>query len=175
MDYIICRESNGELYHHGIKGQKWYVRRFQNEDNTWTEAGKRRYNDGHSGSGGKFTSEKKHKKIKSEVSSEKKKKEELTPEEKAERSQHRKDVAKKVAIGVGVASAVVAAASAVAIGASVAANKKDSGSKVNAKIDKGKEFLENNEITSKNIREAQALINSSFEERSKKPRKNEQN
>lgn len=31
-----------ELYHHGIKGQKWYVRRFQNEDGTLTDAGKRR-------------------------------------------------------------------------------------------------------------------------------------
>ena len=29
------------LVHHGIKGQKWGVRRYQNEDGTWTEAGKR--------------------------------------------------------------------------------------------------------------------------------------
>lgn len=29
------------LYHHGIKGQKWGVRRYQNEDGTYTEAGKR--------------------------------------------------------------------------------------------------------------------------------------
>ena len=33
----------GELYHHGIKGQKWGVRRFQNEDGTLTEKGKERY------------------------------------------------------------------------------------------------------------------------------------
>ena len=32
-----------ELYHHGILGQKWGVRRYQNEDRTWTEAGKIRY------------------------------------------------------------------------------------------------------------------------------------
>lgn len=32
-----------ELYHHGIKGQKWGVRRFQNRDGTLTEEGKRRY------------------------------------------------------------------------------------------------------------------------------------
>ncbi len=32
-----------ELYHHGIKGQKWGVRRFQNEDGTLTEEGKARY------------------------------------------------------------------------------------------------------------------------------------
>ena len=33
------------LYHHGIKGQKWGVRRFQNPDGTWTNAGKERYGD----------------------------------------------------------------------------------------------------------------------------------
>lgn len=32
-----------ELVHHGIKGQKWGVRRFQNKDGTLTEAGKKRY------------------------------------------------------------------------------------------------------------------------------------
>lgn len=31
-----------ELYHHGIKGQKWGVRRFQNKDGSLTNAGKRR-------------------------------------------------------------------------------------------------------------------------------------
>ena len=34
-------ETN-ELYHHGIKGQKWGVRRFQNSDGSYTAAGKRR-------------------------------------------------------------------------------------------------------------------------------------
>ena len=37
--YVIL---NDELYHHGIKGQKWGVRRFQNADGTRTAAGKRR-------------------------------------------------------------------------------------------------------------------------------------
>jgi hypothetical protein len=32
-----------ELYHHGIKGQKWGVRRFQNKDGSLTKAGKDRY------------------------------------------------------------------------------------------------------------------------------------
>lgn len=40
MNYFL---SNGELYHHGIKGQKWGVRRWQNEDGTFNDAGKRRY------------------------------------------------------------------------------------------------------------------------------------
>lgn len=31
-----------EIYHHGIKGQKWGVRRFQNKDGTRTSAGKKR-------------------------------------------------------------------------------------------------------------------------------------
>lgn len=39
-----------ELYHHGILGQKWGVRRFQNEDGTLTAAGKRRYADNYSDS-----------------------------------------------------------------------------------------------------------------------------
>lgn len=32
-----------ELYHHGIKGQKWGVRRYQNEDGSLTTLGKMRY------------------------------------------------------------------------------------------------------------------------------------
>ncbi len=35
--------SDNELYHWGIKGQKWGIRRYQNDDGTYTEAGKRRY------------------------------------------------------------------------------------------------------------------------------------
>ncbi len=33
------------LYHHGIKGQKWGVRRFQNKDGSLTPAGEKRYDD----------------------------------------------------------------------------------------------------------------------------------
>lgn len=34
-----------ELYHHGIKGQKWGIRRFQKKDGSLTPAGKKRYYD----------------------------------------------------------------------------------------------------------------------------------
>lgn len=33
-----------ELYHHGIKGQRWGVRRYQNEDGTLTAEGRDHYN-----------------------------------------------------------------------------------------------------------------------------------
>ena len=35
-----------ELYHHGILGQKWGIRRFQNPDGTLTPAGRERYGAG---------------------------------------------------------------------------------------------------------------------------------
>lgn len=38
-------EYGYELYHHGIKGQKWGVRRFQKKDGSLTPAGKKRYYD----------------------------------------------------------------------------------------------------------------------------------
>ena len=39
-NYVII---NGELYHAGVKGMRWGVRKYQNEDGTLTELGKKRY------------------------------------------------------------------------------------------------------------------------------------
>ncbi len=36
-------QYQAELYHHGIKGQKWGIRRFQNPDGSLTSAGQKRY------------------------------------------------------------------------------------------------------------------------------------
>ena len=46
MEKWTCVRSDRELYHHGIKGQKWGVRRFQNKDGSLTPAGEKRYGDG---------------------------------------------------------------------------------------------------------------------------------
>lgn len=41
MEYI---KTNNELYHHGVIGMKWGVRRYQNEDGSYTKKGLERYN-----------------------------------------------------------------------------------------------------------------------------------
>lgn len=42
-DGNTCKIFSTELYHHGVKGQKWGVRRYQEVDGTLTAEGKRRY------------------------------------------------------------------------------------------------------------------------------------
>lgn len=49
-------KKNDYLKHYGIKGQQWYVRRYQNEDGTYTEAGKKRYSTQTLKAGTKFES-----------------------------------------------------------------------------------------------------------------------
>ena len=46
-NYIITSTGSfvaeDELYHHGIKGQKWGIRRYQNPDGSLTAAGRKKY------------------------------------------------------------------------------------------------------------------------------------
>lgn len=48
-DYVLTPTGNfineAELYHWGIKGMKWGVRRYQNSDGSLTAAGRKRYTD----------------------------------------------------------------------------------------------------------------------------------
>ena len=39
----VKRLSNDELYHHGVKGQRWGIRRYQNPDGSYTDVGRRHY------------------------------------------------------------------------------------------------------------------------------------
>lgn len=41
--YVGSMPYSDELFHWGIKGQKWGIRRYQNEDGTLTKEGKQRY------------------------------------------------------------------------------------------------------------------------------------
>ncbi len=42
MSKYVMREQD-ELYHHGILGMKWGIRRYQNKDGSLTSAGRKRY------------------------------------------------------------------------------------------------------------------------------------
>jgi hypothetical protein len=41
--YIANEKQSPELYHYGILGMKWGIRRYQNEDGSLTPAGRKRY------------------------------------------------------------------------------------------------------------------------------------
>ena len=106
-----------ELYHHGILGQKWGVRRYQNEDGSLTPAGKKRYYlNGENESGGLTKAGEKWKnKIENNKQKELYKKhikdpnEEYT-EEDAAIDRAKRNKAYKIAIGVAIGLGVTAAA-----------------------------------------------------------------
>ena len=43
MNYYSTPPTSDEIWHHGIKGMRWGVRRYQNEDGSLTPAGEKRY------------------------------------------------------------------------------------------------------------------------------------
>ena len=86
----ILDENENTLEHYGIEGQKWGLRRYQNEDGTLTEAGRLRY-------GGKTHV--------SELDED-----ELNDLHAAREYQHKKKLAIGIGLGVGAAAAITAGA-----------------------------------------------------------------
>lgn len=99
-------EHYNELYHHGIKGQKWGVRRFQNKDGTLTPAGKKRYDD----DTGESTKPAKKQKVTHRMQLEKKYRESGMSEQEAQKAADRRIKTEKViAVTAGVTVAACTA------------------------------------------------------------------
>ena len=102
----VKRLRNDELYHHGVKGQRWGIRRYQNPDGSLTEAGRRRYLNPDGSYNTRYQKE--------IVSRQGQQKAELTNKPLNEKSdaeiERRKKIAKTVAITAGIGLAVVGTA-----------------------------------------------------------------
>ena len=110
----------GELYHHGIKGQKWGVRRFQNKDGSLTPAGEKRYDESNDG---RKMSESKTKEAKRYKIPKKKSLHRLKLEEKYRNDGVKKKDAEQKAARRIKAEALVAAAAVTTVAACIAYNK----------------------------------------------------
>lgn len=99
-----------ELYHHGVKGQKWGIRRYQNTDGSYKSGAKGRYDDdgspgvnkSRSTSGSKSSVKGKSSKAKTGSKKE-------TKASKSKGPKKKMSTKKKVAIGLGVTGAALAA------------------------------------------------------------------
>lgn len=89
------------IQHHGIKGMKWGVRRFQNPDGSLTEAGKQRYDVGENG---------KYKRVKRSEQLRRQYEESGLSKEDAELAAKRRATAEKVLLGVGAVALTAAVA-----------------------------------------------------------------
>lgn len=138
--YYIC---NGDvLYHHGIKGQKWGVRRFQNKNGSLTPAGKERYADDG---------------IEKRVE---------TPEERKKR------IARNVAIGAAAATAAIAAIGYMKYSKNLKVLDKKAGTAVKEISTKILDFnqLSNSDLTLSKGTKFQRISSKSFEEYAEKGR-----
>lgn len=97
------------LYHHGIKGQKWGVRRFQKKDGTLTSEGKKRYSDGDDKNTSTSSSHKKIKVTHRDVLEKKYRDKGMSPEEAKAAADKRIKVEKVVAATAGLTVAACAA------------------------------------------------------------------
>lgn len=106
----MCTRFSDELCHHGIKGMKWGIRRFQNEDGSYKAGAEGRYNpDGLPGvHKAKAAMAKVREKFRNKDAhvvrrQEKPPKPQKTPEELEAEKERRKKILRNVAIGAGVA------------------------------------------------------------------------
>lgn len=105
--------DGGYLMHFGIKGQKWGIRRYQNEDGSLTEEGKQRYNDRPESeswkkSDAEHLSDEELRRRNNRLQAERQYRDLTTSQVERERAQRRKDIINKVIIGTGVSLAAVA-------------------------------------------------------------------
>lgn len=102
------------LVHYGIAGQRWGIRRYQNEDGTLTEEGKLRYNEGKPESEtwnkgeAKYLTDRELQRRNNRLNQERQYREALTTESERNAKQIKSDIIKKVIAGTAISLAAVA-------------------------------------------------------------------
>ena len=107
-------DTNDFLYHYGITGMHWGERRYQNEDGSYTEEGKIRYNKSKpesetwKKSDAEHLSDEELRRRNNRLQAERQYKDLTTSQVERERAQRRKEIINKVLIGTAVSLAAVA-------------------------------------------------------------------